>query len=200
MSARAAIGSQKSATGVAVALLDVDQAGVALGAIADEIVRAQARQDRRRPRCRRATSASASSVSRSLSCSARSAAASSSAVAAAKADLRQPRALAHQHRKRLRADLGVERAVIAGVDAIEAARAVGDDAGEHVDAAGRAFRIGGGGDVGGQRQAFEQRHDVDAVGFQHRAVGQRDLVQLRSSAMRSATVVRGPGRKLARTR
>ena len=29
-----------------------------------------------------------------------------------------------------------------------------------------------------QREAFEQRHDVDAVGFQHRAVGQRELVQL----------------------
>ena len=39
MSARAAIGSQKSATVVAVAPLDVDQAGVALGAIADEVVR-----------------------------------------------------------------------------------------------------------------------------------------------------------------
>ena len=99
-------------------------------------------------------------------------------MAAAEADLRQPRAFAHQHRKGLRADLGVERAVVAGVDAVEAARAVGDDAGEHVDAAGRAFRIGGGGDVVRQRQAFQQRHDVDAVGFQHRAAGQRDLVQL----------------------
>ena len=30
----------------------------------------------------------------------------------------------------------------------------------------------------GQRQAFQQRHDVDAAGFQHRAVAERDLVQL----------------------
>ena len=29
-----------------------------------------------------------------------------------------------------------------------------------------------------QRQAFEQRHDVDAARFQHRAVGETDLVQL----------------------
>ena len=29
-----------------------------------------------------------------------------------------------------------------------------------------------------QRQALEQRHDVDAAGLQHRAVGERDLVQL----------------------
>ena len=49
--------------------------------------------------------------------------------------------------------------------------AVGDHAGEHVEPAGRAFRIGGGRDVGRQRQAFEQRHDVDAAGLQHRAVG-----------------------------
>ena len=55
---------------------------------------------------------------------------------------------------------------------------VGDDAGEHVEPAGRAFRIGGGRHVVRQRQAFEQRHDVDAVGFQHRAAGQRELVQL----------------------
>ena len=38
----------------------------------------------------------------------------------AEADLRQPRALAQQHRKRLRADLGIERAVIAGADHVEA--------------------------------------------------------------------------------
>ncbi len=30
----------------------------------------------------------------------------------------------------------------------------------------------------GQREAFHQRHDVDAAGFQHRAVAERDLVQL----------------------
>ena len=58
------------------------------------------------------------------------------------------------------------------------ARAVGDDAGEDVEPAGRAFRIGGGDDLRRQRQAFQQRHDVDAVGLQHRAVGEVDLVQL----------------------
>ena len=29
-----------------------------------------------------------------------------------------------------------------------------------------------------QREAFEQRHDIDAAGLQHRAVGEIDLVQL----------------------
>ena len=99
-------------------------------------------------------------------------------VAGAEAHLRQPRALAQQHRKRLRADLGIERAVIAGADHVEPPRAVGDHAGEHVEPPGRAFRIGGGDDFRRQREAFQQRHDVDAIGLQHRAVGEIDLVQL----------------------
>ena len=120
-------------------------------------------------------------------------------MAAAETDLRQPRAFAHQHRKGARADLGIERPVIAGLDAVEAARLVGDHAGEHVEPAGRAFRIGGGGDVVGQRQAFQQRHDIDAAGFQHRAVAEREFVQLQfvdALGDRGAS----PGRKLARTR
>ena len=32
--------------------------------------------------------------------------------------------------------------------------------------------------MGRQVQAFEQRHDVDAAGFEHRALGEVDLVQL----------------------
>ena len=43
-------------------------------------------------------------------------------MAAAETDLRQPRAFAHQHRESARADLGIERAVIAGLDAVEAAQ------------------------------------------------------------------------------
>ncbi len=92
--------------------------------------------------------------------------------------LREPRAFAHQHRKCLRRNLGIKRPVIARLDAVEAARVVGDDAREHVEPAGRAFRIGGCCDILRQREAFEQRHDIDRAGLQHRAVGQRDLVQL----------------------
>ena len=98
-------------------------------------------------------------------------------MAAAEADLRQPRAFAHQHREGARRNLGIKRAVIAGLDAVEAARLVGDDAGEHVEPAGRAFRIGGGGNLVGQRQAFQQRHDINAAGLQHGAVAERDFVQ-----------------------
>ena len=99
-------------------------------------------------------------------------------VADAEAHLRQPRALAHQDRERLRADLGIERAVIARADHVEAARAVGDHAGEDVEPAGRALRIGGRDDLLRQVETFQQRHDVDAVGLQHSAVGKADLVQL----------------------
>ncbi len=113
----------------------------------------------------------------------------------AEADLRQPRAFAHQHREGARRNLGIERAVIAGLDAVEAARLVGDDAGEDVEPAGRALRIGGGGDVLRQRQAFQQRHDIDAAGLQHRAVGKRELVQLE---IVDALLDRGAARQKAR--
>ena len=99
-------------------------------------------------------------------------------MAVAETDLRQPRAFAHQYRKRARRNLGIERTVIAGLDLVEAAQFVGDHAREHVEPSGRAFRIGGGGDIVGQRQALQQRHDIDATGLQHRAVGERNLVQL----------------------
>ena len=64
------------------------------------------------------------------------------------------------------------------LDLIESARAVGNHAGEHVEAAGRALGIGGGREPRRQRQALDQRHDIDATGFEHRAVAEVDLVQL----------------------
>ena len=118
------------------------------------------------------------STSRSAPCSASSSSALRMASPVRKRTCDEPRALAQQHRKRLRADLGIERAVIAGADHVEAAGAVGDHAGEDVEPPGGALRIGGGHDLRRQREAFQQRHDVDAVGLQHRAVGEVDLVQL----------------------
>jgi len=99
-------------------------------------------------------------------------------VAGAEAHLTEPRTLAQQHRKRLRADLGIERAVVAGADHVEAAGAVGDDAGEHIEPSGRTLRVGGGDDLGRQRKAFQQRDDVDAIRLQHRAVGEIYFMQL----------------------
>ena len=96
----------------------------------------------------------------------------------AEADLRQARALPHHDREGLRADLGIERAMIAGGDLVEGGDAVGDHAREDVEPAGRAFRVGGGGQVVGQRHALQQRHDIDAAGLQHGALGQVDHMQL----------------------
>ena len=99
-------------------------------------------------------------------------------IAGAEADLRQARTGAHDDREGARADFQIERTIVAGGDLVELVAAIGHDAGEDVEPPGRALRIGRGGNVCRQRQAFEQRHDVDATGFQHRAVGKVDLVQL----------------------
>jgi hypothetical protein len=53
---------------------------------------------------------------------------------------------------------------------VEAARLVGDHAGENVEPAGRTLGVGGGRNILGQREAFDQRHDVDATGLEHGAV------------------------------
>ena len=157
--------------------LHIDHAGMALGAIADQAVRAEPRQidaDRdafadvgvvgiHQPLARM-------QVAQRLGAEQR--------MAAAESDLRQPRTLAHEHGKGERADLGIKRPVVAGLDTVEAAHLVGDHAGEHVEPSGRAFRIGGRRNLVGQRQAFQQRHDIDAAGLQHGAVGEREFVQL----------------------
>ena len=76
-----------------------------------------------------------------------------------------------------RANLGEERALITFLDGVEALLVVGDHPGEHVEAAGRAFRVGEGGDGRAQVELLDQRHEIDAAGFEHRAVGQIDLVE-----------------------
>src|SRR5262249_41669191 len=156
--------------------LDVDQAGVALGAVADELVGPAAgeidahRDTRAHIRVRGVDQALARvELGERRRIELR--------IAAAKAHLRQPRAFAHQYREGTRADLGIERAVIARPDLVEAAGAIDDDTGEYVETAGRAFRIGGRAHGRRQREALDERHDVDASGFEHRAVGKVYLVQ-----------------------
>ncbi len=97
-------------------------------------------------------------------------------VAFAHPQLVQPRALAHQHRESARRNLRVKRAAITGFDAVEGAAAIGNQPREHVDAAGGTLRIGDAGDAPGKLNGFEQRHDIDTAGFQHRAMRQVDLV------------------------
>ena len=92
-------------------------------------------------------------------------------------DLVQPRAVTHLDGEGARADLGEERAAIPFLDRVETLLPVGDQPGEHVEAPGRAFRIGEGGDGRAQIELLDQRHEIDAAGFQHRALGQVDLVE-----------------------
>src|SRR5262245_66312663 len=68
--------------------------------------------------------------------------------------------------------------MISALDTVEAASLVRNDAGEHVEPAGRTFRIGSGGNLLGQCQAFQQWHDVNAAGFEDGAVTEWDFVQL----------------------
>ena len=99
-------------------------------------------------------------------------------MAGAEAHLRQPRSGADKHREGTRADLKIERSLVTGGDGIKASAAIGDDAGEDVEPAGRALGIGRGTDRSRQVEAFEQRDDVDAAPLQHGPIGEVDLVQL----------------------
>ena len=70
--------------------------------------------------------------------------------------------------------------MVAGLNTIEPTRFVGDHARENIEPPGRAFRISGSRNVVGQCETFQQRHDVDAAGFENCAVTQRNFVQLQS--------------------
>jgi hypothetical protein len=98
-------------------------------------------------------------------------------AAAAKADLGEPGAGARQNREGARADLDVERAVIALLDQIELARAVGDNACEDIKPPGRTLGVCSCCEPPRQGKAFLQFGNVDAAGFQHGATAQIDLVQ-----------------------
>ena len=67
--------------------------------------------------------------------------------------------------------------MIACADHVETTRAVRDHTGEDIETSGRALRIGRRQNRRRQREALKQRHNINAVGFEYRAVGQIDLVQ-----------------------
>ncbi len=73
-------------------------------------------------------------------------------------------------------DLEVEAAVVAVGDLVEAIAAVGDDASEHVEASGRALRVGLASHAFGQRKALHQRDQIRAVRLEHRPIAQIELV------------------------
>ena len=150
-SGRAAYRFPEFIDGIAAAAIDIDHAGVALGAVADKAAGVVAREidterdavgeigvidvDQLFQRMQRVEFVGLEDR-----------------VAGAETDLREPRALAQQHRKGFWTDLGIERAVITGADHVEAAGAVGDHAGENVEPPGRALRVGGGHDLRRQGQ------------------------------------------------
>ena len=94
--------------------------------------------------------------------------------AAADAQLHQARAGAHQNAERARRDLGVERSLVAVADAVELGAVVGDDPGENIEPADRAFRVGESRGAAAQRHILAERHDIDAVLFEDRSAGQVD--------------------------
>ena len=114
--------------------------------------------------------------------------------------LHEPRSGAHQDAERERADLGVKRPLITFPHPVELDPLVGDDAREHVEPADRAFRVGQRRHALFEREMFEQRHDIDAVLFEHRAPRSDRCGASTAIASLSATLARAPGRKLARTR
>jgi len=162
---------------VAGATVHIDEAGMALGTVADEFVGPEAdKVDANRDAVGKIGSLSIDETLLPMQRCKRFA--RQHGVTAAKPDLRQARPFAHQHREGAWADFGIKRTMVAGIDAVEAAGLVSDHPREDVEPAGRAFRIGGGRDVGRQGQAFHQRHDIDTAGLQHGAVAERDLMEL----------------------
>ncbi len=126
--------------GVPGAAIDIDHAGMALGAIADESAGVFTGQIDAQRHAR--DEVGVIGIDQPLQFMQRFELVHiENGVAGAKANLRQPRSLAQQHGKCFRTDLGIKRAVITGADHVEPPRAVGDHPREHVEPPGRAFGL-----------------------------------------------------------
>src|SRR5262245_14800446 len=97
--------------------------------------------------------------------------------AAAETDLIEARAVAHLDGESPRANLGEERSRIALLDAVEPILPVGDQAGENVEPPGRAFRIGEARDRRAELELLDERYEIDAARLQHRDLRQVDLLE-----------------------
>src|SRR3989304_8083195 len=97
-------------------------------------------------------------------------------IAAAYANLVQPGSFAYQDAESPRRYLCVERAVVPFTDTIEFRAVVGDKPGKNVQPACGTLGIAHRGRAFPQRQALEQRNDVDATALEHAAVGDVHLV------------------------
>ncbi len=93
----------------------------------------------------------------------------------------------------------IERTRIARRDLVEFLRIIGDDAGEDIKPPGRALGLVEADKMLRQIDRSQQRHDIDAAGFEHCALAEIDDMQA-EPAQFVATRLLGPGRKEARTR
>ena len=89
--------------------------------------------------------------------------------AAAEADLREARSAPHQNGKSTRTHFEIERSFVARRQRVKRSDAVADDAREHVETAGRAFRIGRRGEIGRKFQPLFQLDEIDAARLEYRA-------------------------------
>ena len=80
----------------------------------------------------------------------------------------------HRDGKRAGNNFGVEFALVSWRHAVELGAVIGDQAGENVEASGRALRIRLPGNIFRQVQLFDQRNDVDAIFFEDRRASQID--------------------------
>ena len=164
--------------------VQVDHAGMRLGAVADQIARAQGAGRPRSPGLRRSPPRPTPAVRRHAARSVRHRTAPPGRWRKRIWFSRCPARTSTE--KTARADLGIKRAVIAFGNAVEFGAAIGDGAGQQVQPAGGAFGIGDGGDARRQGQPFHQRHDIDAALFQHRALrsGRSGASRIRRSGRR----------------
>ena len=156
--------------------IDVDQAGMALGAIANEPIGVGAVEIDRN-----GDTALKHRVARGYKPFARMQGAVLLVVqharGVAKARLRQARTRARENGEGLGRYLGEERPLIRGGDGVEGARAIGDDPREHVNAPRRTLGVRGGGDPGRQGKPLQQFGHVNAAGFEHSPIRKVDLMQ-----------------------
>ena len=91
-------------------------------------------------------------------------------AAFAKPQLIEPRSFAHAHRKAARRNLDPKRAGVTRRRLVESGAAVDDKAGENIEPAGRALRVGGARQRLRQLEPFGERRNIDDAFFQHRAL------------------------------
>ena len=93
----------------------------------------------------------------------------------------------HLDRERARNHFEVQPPAVAPRDLVEAMALIGDEAGEHVDAARRALRVRLAADVGRQVELLDQRNQVRTIGSNTAPSRVRSTSPMTKSSSRSST-------------